>query len=141
MNWPSLRAGDGNRTRMTSLEGWSSTIELRPRLTLKASRLGLGHERSLCYDATPARYIWAASANGKYLYAEAGRAGAVDEFQVGSNGSLSPLGRVAGLGAGMEGIAADWPARPLYRSAFRLAVSVWFRPPWWALPVRGWWGA
>ena len=25
------RAGDGNRTRMTSLEGWSSTIELRPR--------------------------------------------------------------------------------------------------------------
>ena len=23
-------AGDGNRTRMTSLEGWSSTIELRP---------------------------------------------------------------------------------------------------------------
>ena len=25
-------------------------IELRPRLTLKASRLGLGHERSRCYD-------------------------------------------------------------------------------------------
>ena len=24
------RAGDGNRTRMTSLEGWGSTIELRP---------------------------------------------------------------------------------------------------------------
>ena len=24
------RAGDGNRTRTTSLEGWSSTIELRP---------------------------------------------------------------------------------------------------------------
>ena len=24
------RAGDGNRTRMTSLEGWSSAIELRP---------------------------------------------------------------------------------------------------------------
>jgi hypothetical protein len=24
-------AGDGNRTRMTSLEGWGSTIELRPR--------------------------------------------------------------------------------------------------------------
>ena len=23
-------AGDGNRTRMTSLEGWSSTIELHP---------------------------------------------------------------------------------------------------------------
>ena len=28
-----LRAGDGNRTRMTSLEGWGSTIELRPRGT------------------------------------------------------------------------------------------------------------
>ena len=27
----SMRAGDGNRTRMTSLEGWGSTIELRPR--------------------------------------------------------------------------------------------------------------
>ena len=26
------RAGDGNRTHTTSLEGWSSTIELRPRL-------------------------------------------------------------------------------------------------------------
>ena len=26
----STGAGDGNRTRMTSLEGWSSTIELRP---------------------------------------------------------------------------------------------------------------
>ena len=26
-----MRAGDGNRTRMTSLEGWGSTIELRPR--------------------------------------------------------------------------------------------------------------
>jgi hypothetical protein len=41
----STRAGDGNRTRMTSLEGWSSTIELRPqqppnhRLTPVAYRL------------------------------------------------------------------------------------------------------
>src|ERR1700749_2912631 len=26
----SKRAGDGNRTRMTSLEGWGSAIELRP---------------------------------------------------------------------------------------------------------------
>jgi len=25
-----LGAGDGNRTRMTSLEGWDSAIELRP---------------------------------------------------------------------------------------------------------------
>jgi hypothetical protein len=27
------RADDGNRTRMTSLEGWGSTIELHPRDT------------------------------------------------------------------------------------------------------------
>jgi hypothetical protein len=27
----SMRADDGNRTRMTSLEGWGSTIELHPR--------------------------------------------------------------------------------------------------------------
>lgn len=26
-----VRAGDGNRTRVTSLEDWGSTIELRPR--------------------------------------------------------------------------------------------------------------
>ncbi len=25
-----MGAGDGNRTRMTSLEGWDSAIELRP---------------------------------------------------------------------------------------------------------------
>ncbi len=28
--WEGIGAGDGNRTRMASLEGWSSTIELRP---------------------------------------------------------------------------------------------------------------
>ena len=49
----------------------------------------------------------AASASGHYLYCEAGGAGAVDEFQVNSDGSLSPLGSVAGLGAGIEGIATD----------------------------------
>jgi hypothetical protein len=43
--WSTCGAGDGNRTRMTSLEGWSSTIELRPqqppnhRLTPVAYRL------------------------------------------------------------------------------------------------------
>ncbi len=26
-----MRAGEGNRTLMTSLEGWGSAIELRPR--------------------------------------------------------------------------------------------------------------
>ena len=34
------RAGDGNRNRMTSLEGWGSTIELRPHnLPASATRL------------------------------------------------------------------------------------------------------
>ena len=45
------------------------------------------------------------SADGSSLYVEAGAAGAVDEFQVSPDGSLSDLGSVAGLGAGIEGIA------------------------------------
>jgi hypothetical protein len=49
----------------------------------------------------------AASADGSTLYAEAGAAGAVDEFHVNPDGSLSDLGSVAGLGAGIEGIAAS----------------------------------
>ena len=32
------RAGDGDRTRMTSLEGWGSTIELHPRGSLFGER-------------------------------------------------------------------------------------------------------
>jgi 6-phosphogluconolactonase (cycloisomerase 2 family) len=46
-----------------------------------------------------------ASANGKYLYDEVGAAGAVDEFRINSDGSLTPIGSVPGLGAGIEGIA------------------------------------
>ncbi len=34
------RAGDGNRTRMASLEGWSSTIELHPQSGLLRCREG-----------------------------------------------------------------------------------------------------
>jgi hypothetical protein len=49
-----------------------------------------------------------ASADGKYLYAEAGGGGGtVFEFQINSDGSLSPIGTVPGLGADIEGIAAD----------------------------------
>jgi 6-phosphogluconolactonase (cycloisomerase 2 family) len=48
-----------------------------------------------------------ASVNGEFLYTEAGVAGSVDEFEINADGSLSPLGSVAGLGAGIEGIAAD----------------------------------
>jgi 6-phosphogluconolactonase (cycloisomerase 2 family) len=49
----------------------------------------------------------AASPGGRYLYAQAGGAGTVDEFAVNSDGSLAPIGSVTGLGAGFEGIAAD----------------------------------
>ncbi len=49
-----------------------------------------------------------ASANGKYLYAEAGAGGGtVFEFQINADGSLSPIGSVPGLGADIQGIAAD----------------------------------
>ena len=37
-------AGDGDRTRMASLEGWGSTIELHPRVSLE-TRTSLGHDR------------------------------------------------------------------------------------------------
>ena len=47
-----------------------------------------------------------ASADGKYIYAEAaGGGGTVFEFRINSDGSLSPIGSVPGLGAAVEGIA------------------------------------
>jgi 6-phosphogluconolactonase (cycloisomerase 2 family) len=49
----------------------------------------------------------AASPNGKFLYSEQGGAGAIGEFAVNSNGSLSSLGTVAGLNPGLEGIATN----------------------------------
>jgi len=48
----------------------------------------------------------AASADGQYIYAEAGAGGGtVFEFRINSDGSLSPIGSVPGLGAAVEGIA------------------------------------
>ncbi len=49
----------------------------------------------------------ASSTDGSTLYVEAGGAGAVDEFHVDAGGSLTDLGSVADLGAGIEGIATD----------------------------------
>ena len=43
------------------------------------------------------------SPDGKFLYAEAGLAGAVDEFAINPDQSLTSLGSVADLGAGIEG--------------------------------------
>lgn len=50
----------------------------------------------------------AASADGRYLYAETGAAGIVDEYRVHDNGSLTEIGSVTVPGAvGAEGIAAS----------------------------------
>lgn len=49
----------------------------------------------------------AGSTGGAYLYAEAGGAGAVDEYSVGTGGGLTRIGSVDGLsGTGIEGIVA-----------------------------------
>ncbi|MDQ1494339.1 MAG: hypothetical protein QOG69_822 [Actinomycetota bacterium] len=60
-------------------------------------------------DAAPVDV--AASRDGNYLYQEATRAGAIDEFKVNDDGSLTRIGTVTGLpidnGSGIEGIAAS----------------------------------
>ena len=47
------------------------------------------------------------AASGGFLYAETGIAGTVDEFAVNSDGTLSSIGSITGLPAGLEGIAAS----------------------------------
>jgi 6-phosphogluconolactonase (cycloisomerase 2 family) len=47
------------------------------------------------------------TASGGFLYTEAGLAGAVDEFRVNGDGSLTRIGSVTGLPAGIEGITAN----------------------------------
>jgi hypothetical protein len=53
----------------------------------------------------------AASSDGRYIYQEATGAGAIDEFKVNGNGSLTRIGTVTGFtpdtGTGFEGIAAS----------------------------------
>lgn len=53
----------------------------------------------------------AASRDGKFLYEQATGGGAIDEYRIGSDGSLTPIGAVTGLpvdaGSGAEGIAAN----------------------------------
>jgi 6-phosphogluconolactonase (cycloisomerase 2 family) len=54
----------------------------------------------------------AASSDGHYLYQEASAAGAIDEFKVNNDGSLTRIGTVTGLppvaaGLGIEGVAAS----------------------------------
>jgi 6-phosphogluconolactonase (cycloisomerase 2 family) len=45
--------------------------------------------------------------DGRFLYAQTGSAGTVDEFRVNGDGSLTKLGVVTGLPPGQEGIAAN----------------------------------
>ena len=53
----------------------------------------------------------AASPDGKFIYEQASGAGAIDEFAVNADGTLTSIGTVAGLGvvngSGMEGIATS----------------------------------
>jgi 6-phosphogluconolactonase (cycloisomerase 2 family) len=47
------------------------------------------------------------TSSGRFLYAETGINGTVDEFAVGPNGTLTPIGSVDDLPPGIEGIAAS----------------------------------
>ena len=49
----------------------------------------------------------ATAAGGRFLYAQTGTGGTVDEFRVRDDGTLMRLGSVAGLPVGQEGIAAS----------------------------------
>lgn len=85
--------------------------------TITGYRIGTGGALSLLdpsgvtahTDAGPVDL--AASPDGKFLYEQAAGAGAIDEFAVHADGSLSSIGTVAGLpadnGSGIEGIATS----------------------------------
>ena len=47
------------------------------------------------------------ASSGRFLYAETGVNGTIDEFAVGPNGTLTPIGSVDDLPPGIEGIAAS----------------------------------
>jgi 6-phosphogluconolactonase (cycloisomerase 2 family) len=50
----------------------------------------------------------AGSSNGQFLYVEAGGTGAVDEFSINADGTLTSIGSIMGLsGTGIEGIVAS----------------------------------
>jgi len=76
--------------------------------TLSSFRIGAGGQPTLLSAAAavtnPGPIDLASS--GRFLYAETGLTGTVDEFAVGPNGALVPLGSVGGLPPGIEGIAA-----------------------------------
>jgi 6-phosphogluconolactonase (cycloisomerase 2 family) len=77
---------------------------------LSGYQVGLdGHLTSLGTTATdPGTVDATATRDGRFLYVQAGKAGQVDAYRVGQNGSLAPLGSVTvPNAAGGEGIAAE----------------------------------
>jgi hypothetical protein len=112
-------AGEGNRTLMTSLEGWGSTIELRPRARREASfaadehrqRTGNRALRPNCgsFAMSPARRERRAAAGvcGTVGYGSAPR----DVAQLGSAPALGAGGRRFESGHPDETVAhACWPS-------------------------------
>ena len=81
----------------TTISGYRVDANGTP--TLIGSTGVVGHTEAGAIDI-------AASSDERFLYAESGGAGTVDEFQVNSDGTLTKLGIVDGLPTGFEGIAS-----------------------------------
>jgi 6-phosphogluconolactonase (cycloisomerase 2 family) len=71
------------------------------------ANLALVGTTGIVASTDPGAIDLAASSGGQFLYAETGGEGILDEFQIGTGGSLSEIGAIDGLGAtGIEGIVA-----------------------------------
>src|SRR5665648_58908 len=81
-------AGDGNRTRMTSLEGWSSTIELRPQRPAGRRTKGNGSQVLIA-----ARHPASRSGRHPRVRARLGFTVSRDVAQFGSASALGAEGR------------------------------------------------
>ena len=64
-----------------------------------------GSARTLGLANTDPPFFLTSPSDGRFLYAETG-GGTVDEFEVNDDGTLTQLGVVGGLPAGIEGIAS-----------------------------------
>ncbi len=76
-----------------------------------AGELALLGDSAVAATTGAAPVDMAASLDGRYVYQLATGSGEIDEFKVGSGGSLTPIGSITGLmpdnGAGNQGLAAD----------------------------------
>ena len=82
-----IGAGDGNRTRMTSLEGWDSAIELRPRNGKRLSGVPRGR---LHRDLTGFLGITSGSIDGAAIALSRSREGGSMTYIVGEGGFEPP---------------------------------------------------